>query len=54
MPPILNRLLSDERAATAIEYTIIAALISVAAVTSMTTLGQTLLNTLSNVATSFP
>jgi pilus assembly protein Flp/PilA len=43
--------LKDEKGATAIEYGLIAALISVAAIVAMTNLGQNLSTTFSNVAT---
>ena len=42
--------LKDESGATAIEYGLIAALISVAAILAMTTLGQQLQTTYNNVA----
>ncbi len=42
----------DESGATAIEYGLIAALISVAAIAAMTFLGATLSNTFSTVATN--
>lgn len=38
----INKLIRDEQGATAIEYGLIAALIAVAAITAMTTLGSTL------------
>lgn len=38
----INKLIRDEQGATAIEYGLIAALIAVAAITAMTTLGDTL------------
>jgi pilus assembly protein Flp/PilA len=37
----INKLIRDEQGATAIEYGLIAALIAVAAITAMTTLGDT-------------
>jgi pilus assembly protein Flp/PilA len=43
-------LLTDERGATAIEYALIASLISIAIVTAATTVGTTLTNTFSTVA----
>jgi len=45
------RLLSNEGGATAIEYGLIAALIAVAAVTALTTVGQHLSTTFNTVAT---
>ena len=42
----------DSRAATAIEYGLIAALIAVAAITAMTNLGKKLTNTFNNVQTN--
>ena len=46
----LNRLLKNEDGATAIEYGLIAALIAVAAVTVLTTVGTRLTNTFQTVA----
>lgn len=54
MPSILHRLLSDERAVTAIEYTLIAALIATAGIASMTRIGAKLVNFLGQVAAAFP
>lgn len=51
MVRVLKRLLSDESGATAIEYGLIAALIAVAAVSVMTTVGQHLSTTFNTVAT---
>jgi pilus assembly protein Flp/PilA len=48
---LLMRLLQDESAATAIEYGLIAALISIAAVSVMTTVGKNLSTTFNCVAT---
>jgi pilus assembly protein Flp/PilA len=48
---LLVRLLRDESAATAIEYGLIAALIAVAAVTVMGTVGTHLSTTFNTVAT---
>ena len=45
-------LLRDEQGATAIEYGLIAALIAVAAITAMQSLGSTLSDTFSNVSSS--
>ncbi len=47
----LVRLLKDESAATAIEYGLIAALIAVAAVNAMSTVGTRLSTTFNTVAT---
>jgi pilus assembly protein Flp/PilA len=47
----LARLLKDERGATAIEYGLIAALISVAIVSAITTVGHNLSTTFNTVAT---
>lgn len=46
-----NKLARDEQGATAIEYGLIAALIAVAAITAMQSLGNQLGDTFSNVAT---
>jgi pilus assembly protein Flp/PilA len=48
---VLKRLLNDESGATAIEYGLIAALIAVAAVSVMTTVGHNLSATFNTVAT---
>ena len=50
MLSIFRRLMKNERGATAIEYVLIASLISVAAITAMGTVGQKVSNVLSNVA----
>lgn len=47
---LLNRLLKDEAGATAIEYGLMAALISVAAITAMGSLGNSLSNTFNYVS----
>ncbi len=47
----INKLLRDEQGATAIEYGLIAALIAVAAITAMSTLGDELTTTFSTVHT---
>jgi pilus assembly protein Flp/PilA len=47
---LFNRFVKDESGATAIEYGLIAALISVACITIMGTLGTNLKNTFTNVA----
>jgi pilus assembly protein Flp/PilA len=47
----LLRLLRNENGATAIEYGLIAALIAVAAVSAMTTVGQHLSTTFNTIAT---
>ena len=46
------KLLRDDRGATAIEYGLIAALIAVAAITAMTSIGSKLGTTYNNVSTS--
>ena len=46
-----KNLVRDEQGATAIEYGLIAALIAVAAITAMTSLGGTLSGTFANVNT---
>jgi pilus assembly protein Flp/PilA len=46
-----NKLLRDEQGATAIEYGLIAALIAVAAITAMQSLGNELQTTFSTVST---
>ena len=46
----LKRLIGETRGATAIEYGLIAALIAVAAIGAMATLGTKLTNTFSNVS----
>jgi pilus assembly protein Flp/PilA len=51
MYSVLMRLLQDESGATAIEYGLIAALIAVAAVSVMTTVGHNLSTTFNTVAT---
>ena len=45
-----RHLLTNQEGVTAIEYTLIAALIAVAAITAMSTLGNTISNVLSNVS----
>ena len=47
---LLSKIRQNEDGATAIEYGLIAALIAVAAITSMTTLGTKLKNTFGNVS----
>ncbi len=46
----INKLLRDEAGATAIEYGLIAALIAVAAITAMQSLGGNLSNTFTEVS----
>ncbi len=46
----LNSFLKDESGATAIEYGLIAALISIAAIVAMTTLGNSLKNSFGTVS----
>jgi pilus assembly protein Flp/PilA len=48
---LLMRLIQDETAATAIEYGLIAALIAVAAVSALGTVGKNLSTTFNTVAT---
>ncbi len=48
----LLRLFPDSRGATAIEYGLIAALIAVAAITAMSSVGKKLTNTFNNVTTN--
>ena len=50
--PRFHHLIRDSRGATAIEYGLIAALIAVAAITAMTSLGSQLTTTFNNVATN--
>jgi len=52
MLSIFRRLVKNDKGATAIEYTLIAALIAVAAITAMTTVGNKISNTLTNVSNS--
>ncbi|MFS8048243.1 Flp family type IVb pilin [Rhizobium sp. BR 314] len=51
MSKLFSRFLKDESGATAIEYGLIAALISVAIITGATTLGSTLNSTFQNIST---
>lgn len=48
----LLKILRDERGATAIEYGLIAALIAVAAITAMTSIGSKLGSTFNNVSSN--
>jgi pilus assembly protein Flp/PilA len=50
MKNLVNRFVSDESGATAIEYGLIAALIAVVIITAATTLGTNLKATFTNVA----
>ncbi len=50
MKTLFNRFVKDESGATAIEYGLIAALIAVAAITAMTTLGTKLGTTFTAVS----
>lgn len=52
MHQIIRRLLPDETGATAIEYGLIAALISIAAAASMDELGESLRNVYNSVASN--
>jgi len=47
---VFRRLARDRRGATAVEYTLIASLIAVAAIASMRSVGNKLTNVLSNVS----
>jgi pilus assembly protein Flp/PilA len=47
---LVNRILKDESGATAIEYGLIAALVSIAAITAMGALGNSLSNTFNFVS----
>ena len=47
-----NTMLKDEEGATAIEYGLIAALIAVAAITAMSTMGNNLTNTFNKAASN--
>ena len=49
MLSIFRRLMKSENGATAIEYTLIASLIAVAAITAMGTVGDKINNVLTNV-----
>jgi pilus assembly protein Flp/PilA len=49
---IISKLFKNEQGATAIEYGLIAALIAVAAITAMTSLGNNLKNTFTKVSTN--
>jgi pilus assembly protein Flp/PilA len=48
----MKKLIRNEKAATAIEYGLIAALIAIAAITAMGKLGKKLNNTFANVTTA--
>jgi pilus assembly protein Flp/PilA len=50
MKNIINRFVKDESGATAIEYGLIAALVAVAIITALTTLGTKLTGTFTNVS----
>ncbi len=52
MKVLLNRFIADESGATAIEYGLIASLISVAIISAASTLGKNVANTFSKVATN--
>ena len=52
MLSIFRRLMKNEHGATAIEYTLIASLIAVAAIVAMRSVGGKISNTLSNVAST--
>ena len=50
MSKLLNKLFKNEKGATAIEYGLIAALIAVAAIGAMTSIGNSLNNVFNNVS----
>src|SRR5882757_4620867 len=50
MLSLFRRLMKNEHGATAIEYTLIAALVAIAAVTALTTVGRKISTVMSNVA----
>ena len=52
MPSLISRLLSDQDGVTAIEYALIASLISIAAITMITLIGTNLTKTFSTVASA--
>ena len=52
MHPLLKKIIVDEAGATAIEYGLIAALISVAAITALTAMGGSLDTMFSTVSTA--
>ncbi|MDP1837083.1 MAG: Flp family type IVb pilin [Reyranella sp.] len=52
MLSIFRRLMKDNQGATAVEYTLIASLIAVAAIASMRTVGDKISNVLGNVSNS--
>jgi pilus assembly protein Flp/PilA len=52
MKTLLSRFVKDESGATAIEYGLIAALISVAAITAMTLIGTNLKATFASISTA--
>ena len=52
MLSIFRRLMKNERGATAIEYTLIASLIAVAAIAAMTSVGTKVNAVMSNVAST--
>jgi pilus assembly protein Flp/PilA len=54
MTKFFNRFAQDESGATAIEYGLIAALIAVAIIAILTTLGSNLQHTFSSVSASLP
>jgi pilus assembly protein Flp/PilA len=52
MYAFFKQLIQDEAGVTAIEYGLIAALVAIAAIAAMTTLGTSLSSTFSNVAST--
>ncbi len=51
LPRLFAKLMADERGATAIEYGLIAALIALAAISTITNVGRNLSTTFNTVAT---
>jgi pilus assembly protein Flp/PilA len=54
MHHLLRRFIADQSGVTAIEYGLIAALIAVVIISSVTTLGSKVSTTFSNIATAMP
>ena len=52
MPPIVRHLVENQQAATLIEYSLIVALIAIAAVSPVSTIGQTVQNILGAASTA--
>jgi pilus assembly protein Flp/PilA len=53
LPFVIRSLASDRRGASSAEYAVVAALISIAAITAMATIGQEIQNKLTIVANGF-